>query len=271
LRTSNDALAVRAAFARARSVAVIGAGFIGAEVAASARVRGLDVTVIEVEGTPLSRVLGAELGASTIDLHREHGTELRLGAGVVAGEQAADGAVNLTLSDGTTVEADVVVVGIGVEPNTAWLEGSGLELANGVVCDASLNAGHPGVFAVGDVASWPNPLFERRMRVEQWTNAIAQARHATRNLLDGARRPFEASNYFWSDQYGVRIQFAGIPSTDVQIVHGSLQTRTFLAWLTEGDRLVGAFAMNSSEPFMASKRLIEERADWEEALRAFER
>lgn len=267
LRTREDAHSVREALRGARSVVVIGAGFIGGEVAASARSLGLEVTIVETETAPLSRVLGLEIGATVIDLHHEHGTRLMLGAAVVDGEQTADGGVRLTLDDGAAVEADLVVVGIGVVPNTDWLEGSGLELGNGVVCDASLNAGYPGVFAVGDVANWPNPLFDRRMRVEHWTNAIGQGRHAARNLLEGDGKPFEGSNYFWSDQYGIRLQFAGVSSEEVEIIDGSVEERKFLAWFTEGDRLVGAFAMGGPESFMVSRGLIEERSDRQAALR----
>jgi len=270
LRTSQNALALRMEFGRAKHVAVIGAGFIGAEVAASARARGLNVTVVEMEQSPLARALGPTLGATMVDLHLAHGTEVRLGTAVVAGEQAADGSVRLSLSDGTTLEADVVVVGIGVTPNTQWLEGSGLELANGVVCDAALNCGPANIFAAGDVASWPNPLFAQRMRVEHWTNATAQARHAARNLLHGKLEPFEGSNYFWSDQYGVRIQFAGIATPNELIVDGSTEERRLLTWFMEDDRLVGAFAMANPDLLMKSKQLIEERASLKHALSTIE-
>lgn len=266
LRTQTDALAVRDELEHAEHLIVVGAGFIGAEVAASARARGVDVTIVEMDGAPLARVLGSELGAATVDLHREHGTRLLVGMAVVDGYQAPDGTVRLLLSDGSTLEGDLVVVGVGVEPNTNWLAGSGLQLDNGVVCSAALSAGRPGVFAVGDVASWPNPLFGRRMRVEHWTNAAAQARHAARNLLDGSARPFEGSNYFWSDQYGVRIQFAGVVTADAHRVTGRVDDRRFVMWFSQDDRLVGAFAMACPELFMASKRLIEERADWRVAL-----
>lgn len=270
LRTRRDALAVRSELERARSLVVVGAGFIGAEVAASARSRGLEVTIVEMERAPLARVLGPQLGSATNRLHEEHGTKLRFGTAVVGGEEAPDGTVRLQLSDGAVLEADLVVIGIGVEPNTGWLERSGVSLANGIVCDASLNAGHAEVFAAGDVVNWPNPLFERRMRVEHWTNAGGQARHAAKNLLRGERQPFEGSNYFWSDQYGVRLQFAGVATPEVRIIDGAVEDRRFVAWFTEGERLMGAFSLDSPELLMKTKRAIEERQGWRDALRAME-
>jgi NADPH-dependent 2,4-dienoyl-CoA reductase/sulfur reductase-like enzyme len=271
LRTHDDALAIRSALERSEHIVVIGAGFIGSEVAASARARGLDVTIIEAEHAPLTRILGPELGRSATGLHREHGTDLRLGAGVVDGEQAADGGVRLRLTDDSIVEADAVVVGIGVSPNTDWLLGSGINVGNGIVCDSALNAGYPSVFAVGDVAEWPNPLFDRRMRVEHWTNAIGQARHAARNLLTGKRDTFNGSNYFWSDQYGIRIQFAGVSTGQTMLVDGSIEQHRFVAWYLDQRRLVGVFAMASPELFTKSQRQVEARAQWRDALDSLER
>jgi NADPH-dependent 2,4-dienoyl-CoA reductase/sulfur reductase-like enzyme len=265
LRTISDALTIRSELERARHLVVVGAGFVGAEVAASARAHGIEVTIVEVEHAPLTRSLG-KLGSTTVNLHRENGTNLRLGAGVVSGEEGADGTVRLSLSDGSTLEADVVVVGVGVVPNIGWLTGSGIPLANGVVCDASLNAGDPSVFAVGDVAEWPNALFERRMRVEHWTNAVEQARHVARGLASGSTAPFVGSNYFWSDQYGIRIQFAGVATPEVRIIDGTVEEHRFVACFLDGDRLAGAFAMASPELFTKAKGMIEERADWAQVL-----
>src|SRR5439155_2936352 len=243
--------------------------FIGSEGAASARTRGCDVTIVELEQTPLARALGPEMGALLMDLHREHGTELRLGVHVTSAD--GEGADRLGLSDGTVLETDAVVVGIGVVPNVQWLDGSGLDLSHGVVCDASLNAGADGVFAIGDVASWPNELFGRRMRVEHWTNTVEQARHAARNLVHGTPTPFVGSNYVWSDQYGVRIQFVGSTlGAEVEAVAGAVEERDFLAWYREGDRLVGALGIGLPRLLMKSKTLIEERRTWQDALAALE-
>ncbi|MDH4169657.1 MAG: NAD(P)/FAD-dependent oxidoreductase, partial [Acidimicrobiia bacterium] len=189
LRTVDDALSLRAALdARPARVAVVGAGFIGAEVAATARRRGLDVTMIDPLPTPMGRVLGDEIGGVCAAVHREQGVDLRLGVGVDALRGGA-GVQAVELSDGQVVEADVVVVGIGVIPNTAWLEGSGLTLDDGVVCDETCLAA-PGVTAAGDVARWPNRRFGELMRVEHWDNAVEQGAVAARRLLDDDAEPF---------------------------------------------------------------------------------
>ena len=173
LRTLDDALAIRAKLDARPRVVVVGAGFIGSEVAATCRLRGLEVTVLEALPAPLVRGLGPVLGMACGELHRDHGVDLRLGVGVAGFE--GDGRVErVRLDDGTAVDADLVVVGVGVAPATDWLATSGLTLDNGVVCDETLLAA-PGVVAAGDVARWPNPLFGgESMRVEHWTNASEQ-------------------------------------------------------------------------------------------------
>ena len=295
LRTLEDCLALKAEFATGPKVAVIGAGFIGAEVAATARGLGLDVTVIEMLATPLARVLGDTLGQVMADLHRDNGVDLRLGVGVeevVAGEGGRVASVEL--SDGTSIAADVVVVGIGVIPNTEWLEGSGLEIDNGVVCDETLLAA-PGITAAGDVARWPNRRFGETMRVEHWDNAIEQGIAAARRLLaggwggeeagsgeagsgvagsskSGEAVPFTPVPWFWSDQYDRKIQLAGRSSPDgkVEIVTGSLEERRFAAIYEREGRLVGVLGMNRPRHVMQYRQLIVDGASWEEAL-AFEK
>jgi NADPH-dependent 2,4-dienoyl-CoA reductase/sulfur reductase-like enzyme len=204
LRTLADARALGSALDGAAHVAIVGAGFIGSEVASSARARGLDVTIVELEETPLGRVLGRRFGEVTAALHRDNGTELRLGVSVAEASESG-GRARLVLTDGSGLTADVVVVAVGATPATGWLAGSGLRLDNGVVCGTDLGAGAPGVFAVGDVANWPNALFDdRRMRVEHWSNANDQARHVGRALVHGTAEPYLGSNYVWSNQYGTR-------------------------------------------------------------------
>ena len=206
LRSLDDCLALRTDFeASPARVVVVGAGFIGAEVAATARTKGLDVVMIEALPTPLSRVLGPEMGSVCAAVHRDHGVDLRTGTGV-EGIDGADRVERVRLSDGSVIDADVVVVGIGVTPNTEWLEGSGLTIDNGVVCDATGWAG-PGVAAAGDVARWPNRRFGLVIRVEHWDNAAAQGAHAARRLL-GTAEPFAPIPWFWSDQYDRKIQLA---------------------------------------------------------------
>jgi 3-phenylpropionate/trans-cinnamate dioxygenase ferredoxin reductase component len=262
LRTMADCLALRDELEHAATVAVVGAGFIGSEVAATCRSRGLTVTVIEALPVPLLRVLGARMGEVCGRLHPRNGVTLRTGVGVdgLVGNGRVSG---VRLSDGTTVEADVVVVGIGVAPETAWLEGSGLTLDNGVVCDAWCQAA-PGIVAAGDVARWHNPLFGVDMRVEHWTNAVEQAEAAARTLLrgkDGAE-PFAPVPYFWSDQYDSKIQFLGHASgeDDVEIVEGSADDRRFVAAYGREGRLVGALLFNHPARIPRYKNLIAEGA-----------
>ncbi|MCR2764344.1 NAD(P)/FAD-dependent oxidoreductase [Microbacterium sp. zg.B48] len=263
LRGIDDAIAIRERLAGARHLTVIGAGFIGSELAAGARSRGIEVTVLELERTPLARSLGPEMADAIMDLHRGNGTDLRLGV-TVAGV-AAPGTLRLT--DDSRLQTDLVIAGVGVTPNTAWLEGSGLTLDNGVVVDESLAAGPPGVYAVGDIANWPNPLFGRRMRVEHWTNASQQATAAARNLMRGTTTPFSGANYVWSDQYGVRIQLAGVTTgADVEVVAGSIRDHDGLAWYRTGDRLVGALAIGRPAQGLLSSSLISSGASWSEAL-----
>ena len=269
LRSLDDCLALRADFeATPQRVVVVGAGFIGAEVAATARGRGLDVTLVEALPTPLSRVLGDEMGQVCAEVHRDHGVDLRTGVGV--DRIAGDGRVRqVTLSDGSTVDADVVVVGIGVIPNTEWLDGSGLELGDGVLCDASCLAAE-GVTAAGDVARWPNELFGETMRVEHWDNAAQQGSHAARRLLDPAVGPFTPVPWFWSDQYDRKIQLAGRVrgDDDVRVVTGSVEERRFAAIYGRAGRITGVLGFNRPRHVMRYRALIEQRASFDEALAA---
>jgi 3-phenylpropionate/trans-cinnamate dioxygenase ferredoxin reductase subunit len=271
LRGLDDATALRAALDAGPSrVVVVGAGFIGAEVAATARQRKIEVSLIEALPQPLGRVLGDEMGAVCADVHREHGVDLRTGVGVEAIE--GDGRVErVRLSDGSIIEADVVVVGIGVIPNTEWLEGSGLTIDNGVVCDATCLAA-PGVTAAGDVARWPNQRFDEVMRVEHWDNAVEQGGHAARRLLqsDDEAEPFTPVPWFWSDQYDRKIQLAGRirPDDDMSIVTGSVEERRFAALYGRAGKLVGVLGFNRPRHVMQYKTLIQEGASYADALAA---
>ena len=271
LRSLDDSLAIRAAFEAGPSrVVVVGAGFIGSEVAATARTLGLDVTMIESLPQPLSRVLGEELGAVCAQLHRDHGVDLRTGVGVeaVEGDRRVE---RVRLSDGSVIDADVVVVGIGVVPNTEWLVGSGLEIDNGVVCDATCLAA-PGVTAAGDAARWPNQRFGEVMRVEHWDNAVAQGAHAARRLLvgDDEAEPFVPVPWFWSDQYDRKIQMAGRigPGDEMRVVTGSLSERRFAAVFGRAGRLVGVLGFNRPRHVMRYRMLIEAGTSFADALAA---
>jgi NADPH-dependent 2,4-dienoyl-CoA reductase/sulfur reductase-like enzyme len=271
LRTLDDCLALRDDLdAKPSRVVVVGAGFIGAEVAATARQRGLDVTLLEALEVPLQRVLGDELGAVCAAIHRDQGVDVRLSSGVSAFVEDGDGrVVGVELSDGTTVEADVVVVGVGVTPNTEWLADSGLMIDNGVVCDETCLAA-PGVVAAGDVARWHNRRFGESMRVEHWENAQEQGAHAARRLL-GDTRPYEPVPWFWSDQYDRKIQLAGRsgPTDEVRIVDGSVDERRFVALFGRAGRLVGVLGMNRPRPVMQYRQLIADGTSFEDALVAF--
>ena len=269
LRTRDDAEAIRDALANgARRVVVVGAGFIGAEVASTAIGRGAEVTMVEALEAPFGRVLGVEMGAVMADVHRRHGVDLRTGVGVdeVLGDDRLAG---VRLADGATLEADLLVVGIGVVPNTDWLEGSGLTLDDGVVCDETCLAA-PDVAAAGDVARWPNPRYGEVMRVEHWDNAVQQGVHAARRLLqsDEEATPYAPVPWFWTDQYDRKVQLAGRPHTDdeVRVVAGSTAEHRFAAFYGRDGRFTAALGMNRPRQVMQSKGLLDAGASWDEAL-----
>jgi 3-phenylpropionate/trans-cinnamate dioxygenase ferredoxin reductase subunit len=268
LRTLDDCLAIRSALeASPRRVAVVGAGFIGAEVAATCRSLGIEVSLIEALPVPLERALGAAMGSVVADLHRDHGVDVRLGVGVVRIE-GGERVEQVRLTDGAVLDVDLVVVGIGVTPNTEWLEGSGLAIDDGVVCDETCMAA-PGVVAAGDVASWPNPLFGEKMRVEHWDNAIEMGAHAARRLLSGnGGAPYRPVPWFWSDQYDRKIQLAGrsAATDDVEVVAGSIDERRFTALYGRGGRVVGVLGMNMPAKVMAWRPMVEQGVGWDEAL-----
>jgi NADPH-dependent 2,4-dienoyl-CoA reductase/sulfur reductase-like enzyme len=271
LRTLDDAIAVRAALAAGARTVVIGAGFIGSEVASAARKRGLPATIVEALPVPLVRSVGADMGQACADLHRAHGTDLRCGV-TVDGLTSADGRVTgVRLGDGTVVDAVLVVVGIGVSPCTGWLEGSGLELHErdrGIVADATLRAAD-GVYAAGDVVHFRNELFDGElMRLEHWTTAAEQGALAARNALDpAAATGLSTVPYFWSDWYSSRIQFVGVPrAAEIRVVSAETGDDRFLALYRRGDRLAGTITIDRPTQIMKYKRLIANRASWDEAL-----
>ena len=270
LRTLDDAVTLRDALAGRPRVVVIGAGFIGAEVASVARRRGCDVTIIEALLAPLVRGLGPVVGAACGSLHADHGTELRVGVGVEGIDGAGGRVERVRLADGSNLGADVVVVGVGAVPATEWLQGAGLELRDGVVCDPTLAVGPPGVYAAGDCARWPNPGAGRtEMRAEHWTNATEQGVAAAANLLAGpaAAQPFASVPFVWSDQYGTRIQIAGhvAPGDEPEVLVGSVDERAFLAAYRRADRLVAVAALGLIRPFVKFRILLGQGASWSEA------
>ena len=275
VRTLADSLALRAELDAGPSrVVVIGAGFIGAEVASSCRKRGIEVTLVEAMPLPLERILGTEMGQVCAQVHIENGVDLRLGVGVLKLEtETVDGVekvIGVALTDGTTVAAEIVVVGIGVTLNVDWLEGSGLTLDDGVVCDNTLLAA-PGVVAAGDIARYPSARFGRMLRVEHWETAIAGGEAAARRLLAEASGEtpvvFDPIPWFWSDQYDRKIQLAGrpMPTDTCVVVHGSTDEFRFVALYGDGDRLTGVLGMNRPRHVVQLRALFEEGASFSEA------
>jgi NADPH-dependent 2,4-dienoyl-CoA reductase/sulfur reductase-like enzyme len=269
LRTLDDALALRADLdATPNRVVVIGAGFIGAEVAATCRERGLAVTMVEALPVPMARALGEEMGAACAEVQRDHDVDLRLGVGV-AGLRGNERVEAVELADGSVIDADVVVVGIGVIPNTDWLEGSGLTIDDGVVCDETCLAA-PGITAAGDIARWPNRRFGADMRVEHWDNALEQGAAAARRVLAGSDggEAYAPVPWFWSDQYDRKIQLAGRPGPgdEVRVVQGSIEDRRFVALYGRAGRLVGVLGMNRPRHVMQFRMKIEDGISWDDAV-----
>ncbi|MDF3145393.1 MULTISPECIES: FAD-dependent oxidoreductase [unclassified Streptomyces] len=259
LRTLDDAQALRAELLDGLPrVVVIGAGFIGAEVASTAHRLGLHVTVVEALPVPLERQLGREMGLVVSSLHSDHGVQLLCGTGVA--ELIGEGRVTgVRLADGRVLPADIVVAGVGVRPNTDWLAGSGVQVDDGVVCDSGCSTGIPGVVAVGDVARCPNPFTGRHARIEHWSNATEQAKTAARTLLTGvpAAAPLSAP-YFWSDQYQSRIQVAGyvVPGAEPEVVEGDIDSRTFTAVYRREGTPVAVLSLNQPKFFNRLRRTL---------------
>lgn len=279
LRTLDDCQALAGATAEPSTpLVVIGAGFIGAEVAATCRGRGLPVTVLEALPVPLARVLGEQMGGACAALQREHGVDLRTGASVSGLDTDDSGHVRaVRLAGGDAVEASVVVVGIGVLPTTAWLEGSGLSIDDGVMARSTLHVEGDGdgvddVVVAGDMARWFDVGLGAHRRIEHWTNAAEQGAHAARSLMAGcnAAFPYDAVPYFWSDQYDVKIQVIGHPGPDdeVVVVDGSVDSGRFVALYGRGGRLAAALGFGRPRQLMGYRHFLESRASFDEALAA---
>ncbi|MEN9504939.1 MAG: hypothetical protein RI958_865 [Actinomycetota bacterium] len=276
LRTVADALDLRARLRTEQTrLTVIGAGFIGLEVAATARQLGCVVTVLEGAPAPLVRGLGAEMGAAVASVHLRHGVDLRCGVQVRAIEGADGRVTGVRLADGTLIGSDVVLVGIGVSPAIGWLADSGLELGDGIICDDALWTGVPGVFAAGDCARWHNHVFDPHddavMRVEHWTNAAEQGAHAARNLLAQAAgqplAPYQSVPFFWSDQFESRVQFVGRAhgGDEVHVFAGSTDGAFAAMYGYEG-RLRGVLGVSMPKMVMPFRALVAAKASWAEAL-----
>jgi 3-phenylpropionate/trans-cinnamate dioxygenase ferredoxin reductase subunit len=258
LRSVKDSDALRDRLDRGGAVVVVGAGWIGSEVAASARQRGLDVTVIDPHAVPLERVLGSEVGAVYRDIHLDHGVRMLMGTGVEAFE--GDTTVErVRISDGRALECEVVVVGIGVQPRTQLARLAGLEINDGILVDEHLQTSLPGVFAAGDVALAHHPFYARRIRVEHWDNALHQGPVAARNML-GRAEPHDRLPYFFSDQYDVGMEYSGYARTwDRVVFRGDPKSGEFIAFWVAGDRVVAGMNVNVWDVSDPIRRLIHER------------
>ncbi|HEX9823956.1 MAG TPA: FAD-dependent oxidoreductase [Actinomycetota bacterium] len=258
LRRLEDATRLREHVRPGAKLVIVGAGFIGAEVAASARSVGADVTMIDPSEVPLRRALGEEMGSIYARIHRDHGVDLRLGEGVEKVESTADLA-RVTTTTGATIEGDAVVVGIGIVPNTGLAEEAGLDVDNGILVDAACGTSADGVYAAGDVANHDHPLFGR-IRVEHFDNALKMGAAAARGML-GGEEPFDDPHWFWSDQYDVNLQYAGFAATwDDVVIRGSVDALDFVAFYLLEGRLLAALGMNRGREVRRSMKLIAARA-----------
>jgi 3-phenylpropionate/trans-cinnamate dioxygenase ferredoxin reductase component len=258
LRSVQDSDALRERLDHGGALVVVGAGWIGAEVAASARQRGLDVTVVEPLAVPLERVLGAEVGGIYRDVHADHGVRMLLGTGVDAfeGDRALE---RVRTSDGRELECDLAVVGIGVQPRSRLASEAGVAVDDGIVVDEHLETGVPGVFAAGDVANAQHPFFGERIRVEHWANALNQGPVAARNML-GQSVAYERLPYFFSDQYDIGMEYLGFArSWDRVVFRGDPATREFIAFWLVGHRVVAGMNVNVWDVTDSIRALISSR------------
>ena len=257
LRTIDDAVGLRDELRPGARLVVIGAGFIGGEVASTAKKLGVDVTVVEAALAPLAGPLGVQLGAAVAQLHGEHGTRLLCGA-PVAGLTGTDRVTDVELADGRHLPADVVLVGIGAIPNVEWLRDSPIELVNGVVCDTGGATSLPNVVAVGDCAAWHEPTVGWPHRVEHWTGALERPAIAVATLLGRHDGTPAKPPYFWSDQYDRRIQFAGIahPGDEITFELGGLRDASFLAVYRREGQPVAVLGVEAPKPFTRWRRQL---------------
>jgi 3-phenylpropionate/trans-cinnamate dioxygenase ferredoxin reductase subunit len=256
LRSIDDALAIKARMQPGAHLVVVGAGFIGAEVAASARVTGCEVTLLEGMDTPLQRVLPTMLGELYGQFHREQGVDVRTGVAIADVERQGEQVIAHAAS-GERFTADAIVVGIGMVPNDILAVNAGLDVDNGVLVDEMCATSAPDIFAIGDVANAYHPLFEERMRVEHWQHAQHQAKVAALNMT-GTPTPYREVPWVWSDQYDLNLQVAGQPQPEDDVhLRGDVDGRSFSAVLTRNGRMTAAVAVNRADDVRAVRRLLQ--------------
>jgi 3-phenylpropionate/trans-cinnamate dioxygenase ferredoxin reductase subunit len=265
LRTLEDADRLRAQLIPGSRLVVVGAGFIGCEVAATARALGVTVTVLEALDRPLGRVFGDEIGTLIAQIHRDEGIELRCGEAVTSVTERG-GEVVVGTAGGAVISCDVVVVGVGIAPNVELVRGSGVDVDNGIVVDEYCRTSVEGIYAAGDVANHYHPIFNRRMRVEHYDNALRQGAAAAANMLD-RMVIFDDVHWFWSDQYTYNLQYVGCADGWDQIVlRGGIRDRRFAAFYLRHRRIVAALGINRGQDVLVAKRLIHARAHVEPRL-----
>ena len=262
LRTIDDAATLNSVLAEGSSMAIVGAGWIGLEVAAGARERGVNVTVVEIAELPLLTALGREVAEVFAALHRDHGVDLRLGATVDEITTSAGKATGLKLGDGSTISADAVLVAVGAAPNTGLAERAGLAMGDGgVLVDSSLRTSDPDIFAVGDIAAAEHPLFGVRIRTEHWANALKQPAVAAAGML-GKPAEYAELPYFFTDQYDLGMEYAGhAPEYERVVFRGDVDGREFVAfWLDADNRVLAGMNVNIWDVLDDVKSLIASRA-----------
>ena len=265
LRTVADSDRIRAEIAPGRKAVVVGMGFIGSEVAASLRQSGVEVVVVDRNEVPLRRVLGEEVGRIIEGIHRDHGTSM-IFEDRVASFEGSGRVERVTTARGRRIECDFVVVGLGTEPVTDLMSGTGAEIDNGVVVDEYLRTGVEGIYAAGDVANHYHPVFERHIRVEHWQNALKQGPAAARNMLN-KDEPYDGIPWFWSDQYEHNLQYSGFHTEwDELVVRGSMEERDFVAFYRKDERILAAVAVNRGRDLRRSIPLIRAREQLDAAM-----
>ena len=259
LRDLKDAEAIRSRLKTCEHLIVVGAGFIGAEVAASARMSGIDVTMLEALDLPMTRALGPEVGRIYADIHLDEGVKLRLSEGVVSIDENPEGVVVHT-TKGEALAADLVVVGVGLEPATETAEEAGISVDNGILVDECCRTNISNVLAAGDVANHKHPLYGMHVRVEHFSNALKQGAAVAMTMV-GVPQPYDEPHWFWSDQYSYNLQSAGISAGwDATVVRGSLQERNFVAFYLKRGCVISAVGINRPRDIRRSLKLISSRA-----------